>query len=87
MKQGTKTVIWAVVFLGIGYAAWAHFSKTKKAMIAYLTLHGYSNYASTLMTFDDGYIKAWYMAAKKGDLTFSYQGKVYNTTGGKVKTN
>jgi ribulose bisphosphate carboxylase small subunit len=54
----------------------------KKKMVNYLLEQGYYKGTSDLMTFDDGYIKAWYEAAKALFQHFTYNGKKYYTRGG-----
>lgn len=38
-----------------------------------------------LATFDEKFLRAWFKSARKNEPTFSYEGKTYNTQGGKVK--
>jgi len=37
-----------------------------------------------LHTFGEGYLKEWAKASKRGITTFTYEGKTYNTQGGKA---
>ena len=38
-----------------------------------------------LKTLGEGYLKEWYKAVKKGSDSFTFEGKTYNTQGGKLK--
>ena len=39
---------------------------------------------ATLINFDEPFLKEWAKASKKGAPTFTYNGKTYNTKGGKA---
>ena len=87
-KKGVKIVV--VVALLMGAGAYFVFRKKKltktQKVTALLTNPNAapgSNYIS-LISFEDGYIDAWYKAAQAGDLTFGYNNKVYKTRGGKL---
>lgn len=44
----------------------------------------YNSAYSTLMSFGDDYLKAWYVAVKSGSATFKLNNQTYSTSGGKA---
>jgi hypothetical protein len=61
-------------------------TQTKEAYANTIKKYGKSmGEISQLLTFDKPYLKAWAKAARKGQETFEYQGKTYNTQGGSAK--
>jgi hypothetical protein len=83
-KNGYIAVAVTVAVLG---AAWYMYSHTKRFYAAKITRLGGSSGFAVLMTFDQGYLKAWAKAIGKAKPTFTYDGNNYNTQGGMlVKT-
>lgn len=87
-KAVVPVVITLLVLSTITYFAFFRKKKLTKAqkVTALLTdpnAASGSNYES-LMSFQDGYIDAWYTAAKKGDMTFGFENKIYKTSTGKL---
>jgi hypothetical protein len=87
-KKTTNTAIIVILISGVLFAAYKLFfsgkqgTQDKKKMIEYLLAQGY--YTTNLMTFDDGFIKAWYEAALAMFQRFTYNGKEYYTRGGRA---
>lgn len=95
MNKNVKGVIVAIVVLGVGYAAYKIFLKkktvpaqppvSKTGMVSFIIQNNYSGGTPPeLMAFGDDFITAWYAAAKAMQSTFSYNGRSYNTSGGKA---
>ena len=65
-----------------------HYANThnKSYYVNYLVGQGMiiQSSASAAMNAGDGYIEAWYNAAKKGNETFDFEGKKYLTKGGRA---
>jgi hypothetical protein len=77
------------VALAVGamvFAAWYMYSHTKRYYATTITKLGGSRSFASLMTFDEGYLKAWSRALIKAKTKFSYEGKDYNTAGGMLVT-
>lgn len=91
MKLKTKNV---VPVIAIGVVIWYLYSRRgKKATASEPTKADYANTIissgnftsfAALMNFDEDFIKVWATAAKAGQPKFVYNGKTYNTKGGKA---
>ena len=81
-----KTIYWV---LGFGVAAYGvyylYFSKSAKANTIIKT-GNFSSGKSALMDFGNNFLTPWARAAKNGEPTFMFQGKAYNTNGGRAKS-
>lgn len=92
MKLKSKTL---VPVIGIALIAYYLYSKKKNKQSAseptktdnatLIVSTGNSTSFAALMNFDEAYINAWAAAARAGQPTFAFGGKMYNTKGGKVK--
>jgi hypothetical protein len=81
-----KTVVIVSAVAVAGYLAYRKFFTGKQMHAKYLTSKGFHGDFATLIGFEEGYVAAWYKAAKKGASSFDYNGATYNTKGGtKVK--
>jgi hypothetical protein len=80
-----KVIIWTVVFAGIGFGAYMYLSNSKKSYATIIVRGGASSGYETLLTFDKPYLKAWAMAVKTKQPTFTYNGLIFNTQGGSTK--
>lgn len=82
-----KTLKGILVVVGVGALVFGglYMLKNRKRFYArnIVKLGGHSN-MSTLMEFDEAYLKAWSIALNKGSEKFSYKGKTYFTKGGKA---
>lgn len=79
-----KTILWIGVYAAVAYGAYyMFFSKTKyaKQIIQFGNSEGSLD---TLKSFDIGFLRSWANASKNNEKTFTYQGKSYNTKGGKA---
>ena len=83
-----KTYIWiAVAILGVGgYYAYKEFKKPNKlskseSVDVIIENGGHSN-RDFISTFETGFLIAWANAIIKGEKTFVYNGKSYNSKGG-----
>jgi len=81
-KKGMLTVLGVAIVVA---GAWYFYSHTKRFYAKQVVkLGGTSGSIVSLMAFDEGFIKAWAKGLSTGKESFAYQGKAYNTTGGKV---
>jgi len=85
-----KNVLTSVLVIGGLAAVYFFLVKPKKLnknqAIDLIIQKGYfTSGRSNLESFDDAYVLAWAKAAKKGDEVFIYEGKTYNTQGGKLQ--
>lgn len=84
-----KTYIWiAVAILGVGgYYVYKLYKKplklTKEQSINLIFETGKNSSKESLLSFEEGYLKAWANAILKNKDTFVYNSKTYNTQGGK----
>ena len=82
--MNNKTIIWAVGIGLVGFVFYqTYFSKSSYAK-KIVNTGNYSGGVSQLLTFDTAFLRAWSMAARLGEESFSYKGKNYNTKGGKA---
>jgi hypothetical protein len=84
-----KTYIWiSVAILGVGgYFIYKNLLKkpvrTKQENIDIIVGANMSQNANNLLsTYDEGYLNAWANSIEKGESTFTYKYKKYNTKGG-----
>ena len=80
-----KVIIWTIVFAGIGFGAYKYFTSTVKAYATTIAASGSASNLDVLLKFDKPYLKAWAMAVKTKQPTFTYNGLIYNTQGGSTK--
>ena len=85
-----KKYIWiALVILGVGgYYGYKLYKKpvelTKEQSVDLIVEKGKASNRETLLTFEEGYVKAWANGILQNKDTFTYNGKSYNTQGGKA---
>jgi hypothetical protein len=84
MNKNTKTVL-TLVGVSLVVAAVFHFGNASKKRYAkvIIKLNGTSGSYATLLTMDEGYLRAWAKALGKGKQNFSYAGETYSSSGGK----
>lgn len=70
----------AIVLVG----AWYLYSHTKRFYASKIVKFGGSSGFAVLLTFDEGYLKAWAKGLSKGKETFVYNGNSYYTQGGLI---
>lgn len=81
-----QTLVWIGIYAVVGYAAYMYFKPSKKKNIDTIISTGnYSSAPSNLEGFGEDFLKSWAKAAKKNEPAFVFQGKVYNTNGGRIK--
>lgn len=86
MSSTTKGIITVVTVLAVGYAAYYFLLWDKKAFYAKkIVAAGKHGSESDLKTLGEGYLKEWYKSVKKGSDSFTFEGKTYNTQGGRLK--
>jgi hypothetical protein len=79
-----NTILWVLGYAVVAYGAYSLFF-SKKAYAKQIIAQGkYQGQLSTLENFDMGFLRVWAKAAKGGQPTFMYQGKNYNTNGGRA---
>jgi hypothetical protein len=87
--QSSKNKKGLLVVLGVSamvFAAWYMYSHTKRYYAKTIVKLGGNRNFAALMTFQEGYLKAWAKALIKAKTQFSFEGKDYNTAGGLVAT-
>jgi uncharacterized protein YxeA len=78
-----KTLFIVVGILILGYVYLKFIKPPKNDQIKFLMQNNYTTGTiNQLTTLGDDYIFTWYRAAKKGLVTFTYDGKQYRTQGG-----
>lgn len=79
-----NTLLWVLGYGIVAYGTYYLFF-SKSAYISKIVKAGkYSGSTETLKSFDMGFLREWAKAATSGANTFMYQGKNYNTLGGKA---
>lgn len=85
-----KKYIWiALAILGVGgYYAYKLYKKpvelTKEESVDLIIDRGKSSNRETLLTFEEGYLRAWANGILQNSETFKYNSKVYRTQGGRA---
>jgi uncharacterized protein YxeA len=84
MNKNTKGIVTVIAVIAIVGGGW-YLTRNKNRQYARVIIEAgkASNYA-VLITFDKSFLKAWSKAVRGNDTTFEYNGKNYNTQGGKV---
>lgn len=86
MNSTLKGVLTVLVVAGIGYAAYNYLIRDKKAFYAKkIAEAGKHGNETALKTFEEAFLKEWYKGVKNNQESFTYQGKSYNTQGGRLK--
>ena len=79
-----KTLIWIAVYGVVAYGAYyMYFSKTAYAK-KIIKAGKYKGSLEDLKSFDMAFLRVWSKAAGQNNPTFDYNGKTYNTQGGKA---
>ena len=78
--------VWIALAIAVlGAATYFLFRNNKKRYAGIIVNMGASSQPlAWLITLDEGFLKAWVNGLNSGAVTFSYQGKNYNTSGGKA---
>jgi hypothetical protein len=84
MNNNVKGLIAVLVVGSIGYYAYMKAYGSKHKYAKQIIKAGNSSNMAVLHTFGEGYLKEWAKASKRGTTTFTYEGKTYNTQGGKA---
>ena len=84
MNKNVKGAITVIVVAAIAYGVYKIAFKSKIATARYLVKTGKHENVATLMLLDEAYLKEWAKAVKRGEETFDYKDKKYNTAGGKA---
>lgn len=80
-----KTIFWVVGFGAVAFGVYQlYFSKSAFANTIIRT-GNFTSGKAALMGFGSNFLKPWAKAAKNGQPTFVFEGKTYNTNGGRVK--
>lgn len=83
MTSNQKGFVVVAISLGLGYFVYLKQFPPKRNQIHYLMKGNFSEGTiAQLMSFDNAFIKAWFLAAKDAKNTFTVDGKTYNTKGG-----
>jgi hypothetical protein len=79
-----NTLIWIGVYAVVAYGAYyMYFSKDAYAK-AIVKAGKYSGSAEALKAFGMNFLRPWARAAKANQPTFTFEGKTFNTQGGKA---
>jgi len=82
-----KGLLVSLGVVAIVAGVWYFTSHTKISYAkAIIKNNGTQGSLAVLLTFDEGYLHAWAKSLSKGRDTFTYNGKVYNTSGGIIIT-
>jgi hypothetical protein len=81
-----KTLVWIGVYAVVGYFAYSYFYSKKYSIKKIISSGNFTGTASNLEGFDTGFLRMWANASKNNESAFIYQGKIYNTKGGRAKT-
>lgn len=80
-----KTFFYIALYAAAAYGGWYLYNNTKKAYARTILKEGMAGGGeAALLAFGKNYLKPWAMAAKAKQPTFTFEGKVYNTKGGKL---
>lgn len=80
-----KTLLYIGIYAVVAYGGWYLYSNTKKAYARIILDSGMAGGGlESLLGFGKNYLKPWAMAAKSKQATFVFEGKSYNTKGGKI---
>lgn len=84
--KNSRILIYVGIYAAVAYGGYMLYTNTKMYFIKQLAKMGKLTYNEGYKTFDKGYLKAWYNAAKLGSASFVYNAEKYNTQGGtKIK--
>ncbi len=83
MNKNTKGLLVALFVITAAVSVWHLTNKNKKAYAKTIVQYGGSTNYAMLLTFQDGYLKEWAKAIAKAKTEFSFEGKRFNTKGGK----
>jgi hypothetical protein len=79
-----NTLIWIGVYAVVAYGAYyMYFSKDAYAK-AIIKAGKYRKSAEELKSFGMNFLRPWAKAAKNNQPTFTFEGKTYNTQGGRI---
>jgi len=85
MSKNTKGILAVLAVSAVAMAIWHFTHQNAKAYAKTIVkMGGHRSYA-TLITFEEGFLKAWVKALIKGKTDFLYQDQTYNTQGGTKK--
>lgn len=79
-----STLIWIGVYALVGYTAYSMFFSKKSFAKKIIDTGASTGTVESLMNFEVGFLRAWSNAAKKSENIFTFQGKVFNTKGGRA---
>lgn len=82
MTKNTKGAIAVITVLGIAFLTWRLMQKNKRAYANIISKNTGNKYL-ILLTFDEGYLKAWAKAITSKNQDFSYKEETYNVLTGK----
>lgn len=84
MNKNLKGLLAILLVGGVAYLAYTKLYNKKNRFAKMIIKSENASNMATLITFDEGFLKEWAKASRKQLPTFSYQGKTYNTKGGKA---
>jgi hypothetical protein len=83
--MNNKTLLWVAILGGASYVAYMLLFQKKMYAQTIVNSGKYSGGVNSLLDFDKLFLKAWSKASKSGNATFIFNGKEYNTEGGRAK--
>ena len=84
MNKQTKGIVTVLAVAAVVAGAFVFFNRGKAQVAKYISKMVNATYV-VLLTFEEGFLRAWAKALKKGDEAFDYNGKTYVTLTGKAK--
>jgi flagellar basal body-associated protein FliL len=79
-----KTLLYVGIYAVVGYGAYYMFFSKSAYAKAIKKANAYSGSEESLKAFGTNYLRPWAKAAKNNVPTFLFEGKAYNTKGGKI---
>lgn len=80
-----KTLIYVGIYAAAAYGVYYLFFSKSALANTIIKSGNYSSPKKDLMEFGANFLKPWAKASKNGQPTFIFQGKTYNTKGGRAK--
>lgn len=80
-----NTILWVGLYVVVAYGAYAMFFSKDAYAKAIIKAGKYGGSVQDLKSFGMNFLRPWARAAKNNQETFTFEGKTYNTNGGRVK--
>lgn len=80
-----NTLVWIGVYAVVAYGAYYMFFSKNAYANTIIKAGKYKGSAEELKSFGMNFLRPWARAAKNNQDTFTFEGKTYNTSGGRAK--